>query len=319
VVLLTYTFRIRFNCSPTDTIQLEASELAVPVTDHRLLIALRACQDDLPIRDSAQLVLVGAGYESAEGASAAGVQFQNALMVALARVRVGADFGHRAVKGMFTEHGLKWAEELCGQRVLNNVHGLMVFQSDSNHFFVSTNAQAARGASPEVFMAAFNEAIVQNPPIAERDLLAYTLFNASFFQPTSDSRFLLLVMAVEALVEPAPRPADALNHVNTLIEQTKSSSLSTIEKNSILGSLRWLRNESVNQGGKRLATERLGGRIYGDRTATDFFSYCYTLRSNLVHGNLPAPTFQEVGGASATLEVFVSDLLTSPILGYPEQ
>jgi hypothetical protein len=59
--------------------------------------------------------------------------------------------------------------------------------------------------------------------------------------------------------------------------------------------------------------------VYGDRTAPDFFSYCYQMRSNLVHGNLPVPTFEEVGGVAATLEVFVSDLLTGPVLGYPAQ
>lgn len=316
---MTYSFRIRFNRSPTDTIQLETSELVVPVTDQRLSIALRACQDHLAIRDADQLALVGSGYDSSEEASAAGVQFQNALIVALARVRVGADFGHRAAKGMFTEHGLKWVEEQVGQRTLNNVHGLMIFQSDPRPRFASTNATMTRGASPEVFMTAFTETAARNPVIAERDLLAYTLFNASFFQPTSDSRFLLLVMAVEALMKLAPRSADALTLVGALIDQTKASALAVDEKNSILGALCWLRKESISQASRRLVTERLGDRTYGDRTATDFFTYCYRLRSNLVHGKFPAPTFEEIGSAAAPLEVFVSDLLTSPILGYRVQ
>lgn len=126
--------------------------------------------------------------------------------MALARVRVGADFGHRAAKGMFTQHGLRWVEEQIGQRVLNNGHGLMVFQSEPRPRFASTNAQMTRGSRPEVFMTALEKAIAQNPSIGERDLLAYTLFNASFFQPTADSRFLLLVMAVEALIAPALGP-----------------------------------------------------------------------------------------------------------------
>ena len=112
---MTYSFRIRFNRSPTDTIQLDACELAVPVIDERLSIALRARKDSLSIRDSDQLALIGSGYETPEEADAAGIQFQDALMVALARIRVGADFGHRAAKGMFTEHGLKWMAESVKQ------------------------------------------------------------------------------------------------------------------------------------------------------------------------------------------------------------
>ena len=272
---MAYSFRIRFNRSPADTIQSVASELSVPVIDERLSIILRARQDDLPICDSDQLALVGSGYQTTDEANTAGSRLQDALMVALARVCVGADFGHRAAKGMFTDHGLKWVGEQIGQRALNNIHGLMVFQSKPKPRFASTNTQMIRGASPEVFMTAITQSMILQPQITERDLLAYTLFNASFFQPTADSRFLLLVMSIEALIDPALLSSDAQNHVESLIEQTKSSSLPVEERNSTLGSLRWLRRKSINQAGKRLTAERLGSRVYSDRTATEFFSYCY--------------------------------------------
>lgn len=316
---MAYSFRIRFNCSPTDTIQCVASELAVPINDEKLSVVLRSRQDDLPISNSDQLALIGSGYQSAEEANTAGSRLQDALMVALARVRVGADFGHRATKGMFTHDGLKWVEEQIRQRALNNIHGLMVFQSDPKPRFASTNAKMTRGANPEAFMTALAEAIHLQPTIAERDLLAYTLFNASFFQPTADSRFLLLIMAIEALIEPILRSSHVQTHVESLIQQTKASSLQVEEKNSILGSLNWLYKESINQAGKRLAVERLGNRVYGDKTAKEFFSHCYQLRSNLVHGNLPVPTIEEIGTAAAPLEVFVSELLTGPFLDYPAQ
>lgn len=318
-ILLAYSFRIRFNCSPTDRIQLDADKLTVPTIDERLKIVLTARQNNLPICESDQLALIGSGYRTAEEANIAGNEYQNALIMALARVRVGADFGHRTAKGMFTEDGLKWVEGKSGQRMLNNVHGLMVFQSNPKPHFVSANAKVTRGTNPEIFLANFTRTIAARPQITSRDLLSYTLFHASFFQPSSDSRFLLLVMAFEALIEPDSRSADSQAHINLLIQQTKSSSLSSDEKNSILGTLRWLHKESINQAGRRLAAERLGCRVYGGKIAKDFFSYCYKLRSNLVHGNLPAPSFEEVGSAAATLEAFVSDLLTCPILGYLEQ
>lgn len=319
---MTYSFRIRFNCSPTDTIQCAENKLSVSVADKQPSIILRARRDDLLIRDSDQLVLVGSGYQTENDANTAGSRLQDALMVALARVRVGADFGCRAATGMFTHDGLKWVEkEKGGQRVLNNIHGLMVFQSEPKPCFASINAQMTYGASPEKFMSAFTQAIALQPQISDHDLLAYTLFNASFFQPTADSRFLLLVMSIEALIEPVLRSPSAQNHVASLIKQTESLSLPLPieERSSILGSLRRLRSESINQAGKRLTTERLGARVYGDKAASNFFSDCYQMRSELVHGNHPVPTFEEVNRVTATLEIFVSDLLTGPILGYPAQ
>lgn len=93
------------------TIQCSDNELSVSVADKNFPIVLCAHHDDFSIRDSDQLVLVGSGYTTESDADAAGLRLQNALMVALARVRVGADFGHRAAKGMITHHGLNWVEE----------------------------------------------------------------------------------------------------------------------------------------------------------------------------------------------------------------
>jgi hypothetical protein len=124
-------------------------------------------------------------------------------------------------------------------------------------------------------------------------------------------------MAVEALIEPISRSDESLMHVESLIWKTKNATLPAREKNSILGALSWLRFESINQAGRRTASERLGNRIYIGKNAADFFTHCYQIRSNLVHGNLPIPTFDEIGGLAATLEVFVSELLTVPVLGCP--
>lgn len=285
--------------------------------DDRVSLVLRAHQSDQPIRESKQLVLVGRGYDSEKEATEAGLCSRNALMVALARIRVGADFGERAARGGFTEYGLRWLEQQTGQRTLDDVQGLMVFQSEPKPVFASMNAEVSRGANPEAFQKTLLAAVQVRPSLEAQDLLAYSLFNASFFQQTSDSRFLVLVMAVEALLTQASRSPEACRHVDKLVEQTRSASLSEDEKNSMIGALSWLNKESIIQAGRRLALSRLDDRSYNELSAPDFFSYCYRLRSNLVHGNLPIPTFEEIGKAVATLETFVADLLTSPFLGPP--
>lgn len=312
-----YSFRIRFNRSPTDTIQVETNELELPTIGSQPSVILRARQDDLKIRDSDQLAVVGSGYDSHQNAEVAGREVKKALSVALAKVRVGADFGDRAPKGMFTEHGLKWVEQQIGQRALNNVHGLMVFETFPKPRFASTNGQMTRGTTQESFIAAYAKALEASPTISESEELSYTLFNASFFQPTADSRFLLLIMAIEALIRPKPRSGESLAQVESFVLQTKQANLPDQEKNSILGTLRWLRVESINQAGRRMVNERLGDRIYLEMTAPDFFTHCYQMRSNLVHGNLPTPTFEDIGKVTATTEVFASELLTVPVLGSP--
>ncbi|MES2500378.1 MAG: hypothetical protein V4570_07575 [Pseudomonadota bacterium] len=315
---MNYSFRIRFNRSPTDTIQSEANKLVLPNKHLMPLVTIYARQDNLEIRNSDQMAVISSGYASAKEAEVAGFETRKALTIALSRTRVGADFGSRAAKGMFTEEGLKWVEQEIKQRALNNTHGLMVYETWPKPRFVSSNAQMTRGTKPESFISAYKKALDASPAISQRDELSYVLFNASFFQPTADSRFLLLIMAIEALIEPELRSNESVTHINSLIQKTKNAELPDQEKISIVGSLEWLKSESINQAGRRLVSERLGNRMYIEMSAKKFFTHCYQVRSNFVHGNLPIPTLDEISALSATLEVFVSELLTIPLIGDPE-
>lgn len=313
-----YSFRISFDRSPTDTIQTEANELVLPTKCTNSLIALRSRQSNLRILDSNQLTVVGSGFNSLQEAEAEGLKVKRALTIALARVRVGADFGDRAANGAFTEHGLKFLEQRISQRVLNNVHGLMVFETLPEPIFASANARMTRRTTPESFLSAYAKSLENSPAISQREELSFTLFNASFFQQTAESRFLLLMMAIEALIERKLRADECRAHVDSLIHQTKGSNLPSHEKESMLGTLKSLCSESITQAGKRIVTERVGSRTYNEKSADAYFTYCYKMRSNLVHGNPQMPSCEEIGGMAATLEVFVSDLLTVPVLGIPQ-
>lgn len=138
-----YSFRVRFAKSPLDTINIDAASIDLPESGGPL--QLRSPDLTTSIQDSKDLVLVGRGYQSEDLAVAAGRRFLDALTIALARIRVGADFGGRAAKGAFTTAGLRWLEERSGERVLNDVHGLMVFLSEPRVRFARMEARGVRG------------------------------------------------------------------------------------------------------------------------------------------------------------------------------
>lgn len=307
---MSYSFRIRVNRCPTATIQSDEISIAVSTNDEQISVSLRS-SNEKPLEESEHYVLVGSGYSTKESANTDGIRYQYALMIALAISRIGVDFGIRAAKSSFTRYGLQWMEGRSGVRVLNNVHGLMVYETEPPPRFMAVSATPMICANCDSFVNNLHRAIKAQPLLSERELISFSLFNASFFQPTSDTRFILLVMAIEALIEPKSRTENAVALVDSLIEQTKSSNCEQNEKNSVIGSLNWLRKESINRAGKRLVAERLGSeQKYEELSPPDFFGKCYKLRSDLVHGSMPFPSFEEVGSLVATLEVFVSELLT---------
>jgi len=315
---VSHSFRIRFKRSPTDTVQTESNELELSSTEDAGPLKLLNPDSGQPILKATELVLTQSGYTSAESAHAAGEKAQRALMLALARQRIGANFGSRSPKGLWTAAGLSWLEGQIGQRVLNSTHGLMVFTTDPKPRFALMQGDGLRGVDPGVFQQTFHQSVQVERQPTERDFVALELFNASFFQRSGDSRFLLLMMAIEALLAPPLRSEPAQDHVRQLIKQTKESPLAKKERDSMIGSLRWLLRESISQTGRMLVEQRLGEREYCESQGSDFFVRCYQLRSNLVHGNLPYPTFEDIASVVGQLEVMVADLITAPFLGPPQ-
>jgi hypothetical protein len=143
--------------------------------------------------------------------------------------------------------------------------------------------------------------------------LSFDLYCASASQPSTDARFIMLVMAVETLLKLQPRPESSLAHVEHLIGLTQAADLPKSEKSSLLDSLKWLRDQSIGQAGRALAAT-LGDRTYTDMTPPKFFAHCYDLRSRLVHGKTPLPERQEVRVTAGQLERFVANILSRELL-----
>lgn len=310
-----FSFRLRFEISETMALNIDEPKWVFAPTAEEPPVSLASPKEEIPIAKSQTLVLRADGYGSEPDALAAGKRYGDALARALARVRLGADFGRHAPRSGFTIAGLEMVAAQHGRRALNDIHGLMTFESEPSPLFARMGAKFQVGRGAEKFKEAFAAAVREAPAMSEREHVAFDLFSASFVMSRADARLLMLVNAVEALLTPAPRSDVARAHVDELLRLTAASdALTPAEKNSISGSLRWLRSESISQAGQRFVTERLRDRQYSGMSAAKFFRTCYDFRCRLVHGSISQPTVDEVGSAAAILENFVGDLLAGPVL-----
>lgn len=306
-----YCFRLKFRLPPHIRIQIDEPVWPLVPADERPSVVLRSIPDDEPIKEADWLVVRGMPYSDGRAAMEAGRLWQAVLEVAFAAVRVGADFGLRSPTGGFTEKGLELVEKSTGKRVLNDVHGLSVFACDPRPAFAAVSADAKVGRNPDNLRTALNEARTWGPSLDETRNLAFHLYSSSFFEPSADARFLMLMMAIETLIDLLPREESAAAHVRDLMARTRDARLSDRERDSLLGSLKALLKESIGSAGRRLAS-RLTPKTYMDLPPVDFFTRCYRLRGELVHGSVPRPGLGEVGQAAAYLEAFVGDLLSQP-------
>jgi hypothetical protein len=311
---VTWCFRLRGDLGTTTKLELERAEWVLrDKPDER--VVLQAADGAATLAAAHRVQLRGSRYRSEAGAAAAGERWWDWLTLLLACVNVGVDFGTRAPQGGVTAEYRQVLSGQTGVPMLNDVHGLLTFEhTDAPPRFLRVGLGTGIVSSPHRRLDAALERVVRAEPVmTARQRLAYDLYAGSMSETNADARFMLLMMAVESLLDPQPRSAPAQSLVRGLIAQVTSSELERPEIDPIVGSLRWLAKDSISRTGRILA-KSLRPRTYGGQDPVDFFTNCYTLRSALAHGADPRPSRTEVDLGAARLEPFVAHLITGPLL-----
>lgn len=314
-----YRFRLRVDLASLSHLNLEDEELLFNEPDAPHFVRLRQADqpDPKPLSEARSLQLTGGDYATEEAARAAGSSWPSRLRRFLIAIRTGADFGERAFDGFATKEALA---ELAAQNgfplLLLDTHSLTVFESEPEPRFAKLSVAAMRSAGTEQIREAIGVALGTSAPLPDRVRIAYDLMSASM-SLADEARLMLLMMALETLLEVPQRSEPSLTFVDGLIKQVSESALPRDDRNSLLGAMQWLRLESIGRTG-RTYVAGLEPKTYRGMPPRAFFTRCYEVRSDLVHGAVPRPTREEVDPLAADLEVMVNDLLRREIGLGPE-
>lgn len=309
-----FSFRIRFTLPDRERINLHEQSWSLPLGGNGLgSVSLRAVGGGA-IRDSADLVLRGSGYPDSDTAHQTAEVVRDLITIAFARARVAADFGDRAPSSGFFEAGLRMLKEQHGGRVLNDIHGVQVFESEPPPRFARVSAKPQIGRSGARVKACIAQLAPASPRLRPQVRTAYDLYAASFRANRLEARFLLLMVALETFIDRRPRGEEARTLISQFMTQVENGELSQPEQESLLGSLRWMMDESIGQAGRRLANTLLG-HTYADMQPERFFTVCYAERGRLVHGAMSNDGWNRINALVAPLETFVGDLISVPFLG----
>jgi hypothetical protein len=319
-----YCFRIRMDLPRPSGLGIDARALTASVTDVGE-VTLTSLDGNTLLSQAGTVVISGPRFGTKSEASDAAARVRSCLQVALARIGIGADFGDRRPHG----EGMSAADRARilreqGKRYMNNVHGTQIYECDPPPTFVVAPPVPgfAVVSPPGAFEKAFEAAAARPRQPSPSLEVAYDLFAASFFVTgQADARFLMLMMAVEAMLEFERRPPAILAHVENMIEATRKLEVPADEathRKALLTALGYQRNESIRHAGRQLA-RTLGNRTYGrGETPETFFVSCYDLRSRLVHPSQqpprPLPPRDKLDQHAASLQGFVADLLSREIL-----
>lgn len=285
----------------------------VDAHDEGISVWMASMEPGVPLSDARLVALRGQGYATEADARREGALWRNAMQAALSRLGFAADFGERSPRGGATELGLKLLSDDAGRTVLNDDPGVITFLAQTDPLFSRFEAKGTKRPDEQKLRDALHIAKQKGPQHGAVETLAFDLYSASFSQESADARMLMLMMALETLLELRPRSDAGQEHVRRMIELTEAADLPADERSSMLGSLSYLSRESISQAGRHLV-RRLGDRTYMDLTPVKFFNKCYELRSALAHGHVPRPPWEEVNIVAGNLERMLANLLAGRLL-----
>jgi len=305
-----YDFRLGFRLPGQDYINADTEELCVLDDGGEVTIRLCSGVPGNPIMNYSHADLIGGPYNSAGDALNAAECTKRALLLWAVHNRIGIDLGGRHSWGAITRKVLQQPREDSRAPARAAVCGIEIFEHiDGSRLVLSDIYTASLGKGAQAFVEQVAAAIKTPLAMSAKQELAAEILSASYFDASDRTRFITLITAVEALLDPQPRPPAAQQLVERLVDIVRKSGLDKATGDALCGSLQWLKDESIGQAGRALAGRLLPGRLYLEQPPERFFSSCYGLRSSILHrGEIPQEVTDFPGVCSAARE-FVCDLL----------
>ena len=210
-------------------------------------------------------------------------------------------------------------QEQLGCPVMNDVHGIDVYEHVEGLKFVRANMRATVGRSPLSLVDTFQREYLGSRQLSDKQVLAGEIYSSSFFDVSPRSRFITLVTAVEALLEPVRRSDKTEALVEILKSMTQKSDIDEPTRESIIGSLERLRYQSIRQAGRMLADRLIPSERFDRQSSAEFFSRCYDLRSQILHRGTAGNASADIWYLANAMEGFVAKLLFAALTNTPQQ
>ena len=306
-------FRLRFSFPEAYRIDSDAEEIELLVLPHGERIRLRSHAPETPIKDDPSPHVLGGSFPSEDEARAAAEKSKRALLYWAIEQRLGIDFGARKQRSMATNKYLAMLEKEHGCPCRNDIHGIDVYEHIGKLKFVRTEAQATVGKFPPRLIGTFQREYMNSRQLTEKQLLASEIYASSFFDVSSRSRFITLVTAVEALLEPLVRSNEVQSLVAELEATTQRSIIDKPTKESIIGSLQWVKYQSIRQAGRMLADRLISKEVFDGQSSADFFTRCYDFRSQILHSGAIMDESVDTLYLANVVEEFVARLLLAAL------
>ncbi len=263
-----------------------------------------------------RLILTSSNIPTARETLRRAESVKRALMKAGLVTSVPMLFGDNTSKTRFSPSVIDRVRAKTGVTIRPEVHGIEIIdQSKGPTNTIRVEAEGRVGTPIETFLDQLTAALEQDHPefaIDDKLGLALEIFMAAATEHTPRARLLDFVTVLEILADERPRTASGLAVIESALAEldARRTEMDITEADSLRTSLARLRNRSITQSVKDLATgvdaDAIDGYHQGD--LTQFLGRCYTTRSQLIHDGA-APSEENVSLLAGNLHFVLRYLL----------
>jgi hypothetical protein len=222
------------------------------------------------------LVAMSTGYSTEEDAGQCGETFRNALLLAGALTRLGVDCGFDKQTQFYSREILDGIRKSTGITPRVSFHGLDVYEDDSvSHIGIRMVGNSL--IDPLQLQRSLSNYAQIEATLSERQKIAASLINDSFFIPDASAAFVVRITAVEALCEQKEMSKEQKSLIENLVGQIERSDASPDDQFVVRRALENLKAQGVRNAYMTKIRSLLG------RAEAKEFDVLYGLRGNFVH------------------------------------
>lgn len=212
-------------------------------------------------------------------------------------------------KSGVVSEGIKEQVRQSGGKLLDTIAGLLAYPDDNKHFeHVLSGAMNVFPSEPCYVLDGLKDSWENTFELNGAAAEVLEILNISVRETSPKVKYLATYLAVEQLIERRMRSDSAQELIDKFIELTNKSELPEVERESLSGSLGYLKEQSFSSAFTSYAKRITSPETINEMPVTKFVSECIKLRNKIAH-NAAIDGMPNIGEYTKQLRSMVLSIL----------
>ena len=279
---MSYKFRLVFYYSKPGFFRVDEESIEYSLSDSLVVSVFPRDADKLNI--ASKYHIESGGFPSENEARICGEKLRTHLRLLNCILDLGLSIPSVDGNSSKLSNAIKESARKEGGEILDTITGLYVFPDDGLHFeHVTSGKINVYPGDPLYTLKGLKDSWENEFELDENTQEIIEILNISVRESSPKVKFLATYLAMEQIIKRKMRSERAQELIDEFINLTKSSNLTGSEKNSLSGSLGYLKEQAFSSVFTAFAKTTVNPKEINNMSVKKFVSECISLRNKVAH------------------------------------